>query len=74
MTTRHGARQRWPLRREERQAAMAAAGSGVQLQNSARRGFGGTAARRPKQGGDFLGEVVLISSADNKDHVRQHVG
>ena len=44
---------------------MAAAGSGVQLQNSARRSFGGTAARRAKQGGDFLGEVVLISSADS---------
>ena len=53
---------------------MAAAGSGVQLQNSARCSFGGTAARRPKQRGDFLGEVVLISSADHHDHVRQHVG
>ena len=52
-----------------RQAAMAAAGSGVQLQHSARRSFGGTAARRLKQGGDFLGEVVLISSADHKEHV-----
>ena len=57
-----------------RQAAMAAAGSGVQLQNSVRRSFGGTAGRRPKQGGDFLGKVVLISSADHNDHVRQHVG
>ena len=36
------------------QAAMAAAECGVQLQNSARRSFGGTAAQRPKQGGDFL--------------------
>ena len=70
---RHGARQRWPLRGEERQAAMAAAGSGVQLKYSARRSFNGTAARRPKQGGDFLGEVVLISLADHNDHVRQQL-